>query len=176
MKRLASNIILGFFILILVSLYGISKQPSVYSVLPINNPETGAVEEMEEDIESRAFDRELTMPSGDTINVAIADNPLERIQGLSGLEKLENDEGMLFVFDDSGKHGIWMKNMNFAIDILWLDDTGEVVHVVERAPIANDDMGLLVYQNDMPARYVLEIPAGVISEKEIEIGSKVEVS
>lgn len=175
MKRLASNIILGFFILVLVSLYGISKQPSIYSIVPINNQETDVAEEAENK-EMRVFDRELSMPDGDTINVAIADNPLKRIQGLSGLENLANDEGMLFVFDDSGKHGIWMKNMNFAIDILWLNDTGEVVHVVERAPIANDDMGLLVYQNDTPARYVLEIPAGKVAEKEIKIGSIVEVS
>jgi hypothetical protein len=179
MKRLASNIILGLFILVLVSLYGISKQPSFYSLMPLNNGSENVANDAtpapEEETEIRVFDRELALSNGDTLNVAIADNPLERIQGLSGLASLASDEGMLFVFDDSGKHGIWMKNMNFAIDILWLDDTGEVVHVVEQAPPAAEDLGLLVYQNEEPARYVLEIPAGEVAEREITIGSKVEV-
>ncbi|MDD5606124.1 MAG: DUF192 domain-containing protein [Patescibacteria group bacterium] len=179
MKRLASNIVLGLFVLVLVTLYGISKQPSVYSFLPLINDEQtttqkDAVTNSSTDV-TQMFDREVALPNGDTINVAVADNPVERIQGLSGLTGLEEDEGMLFIFDETGKHGIWMKNMNFAIDILWLDETGRVVHVVNQAPVSQDDLDLLVYQNDEPAKYVLEVPAGVAEAKDLEVGAQVQV-
>lgn len=55
-----------------------------------------------------------------TIKVQVADTVKTRMDGLSGREKLKDDEGMLFIFPFSGKHGFWMKDMNFNLDIIWI--------------------------------------------------------
>jgi uncharacterized membrane protein (UPF0127 family) len=52
-----------------------------------------------------------------------------------------------------------MKNMKFAIDILWLDENKKIVHVSSNVPPCVTDP-CPVYNPGMPARYVLEIPAG----------------
>lgn len=61
------------------------------------------------------------------IAVEIADTPEERRLGLSGRENLKPDTGLLFVFDEPGYHTFWMKDMNFPIDIFWLDENYQIV-------------------------------------------------
>ena len=53
--------------------------------------------------------------------VEIADNDEERSQGLSGQEKLVYDHGLLFIFPEASEYGFWMKQMNFEIDIIWIN-------------------------------------------------------
>ncbi|MDQ5958209.1 MAG: uncharacterized protein QG562_27, partial [Patescibacteria group bacterium] len=56
-----------------------------------------------------------------------------RQQGLSGEPNLEPNTGMLFDFKQDGYWQIWMKDMNFAIDILWLNNQKQVVGVKQDA-------------------------------------------
>src|SRR6056297_2901227 len=46
----------------------------------------------------------------------------DREQGLSGVKYMGDNEGMLFIFEEEKKHGIWMKDMRIPIDILWIKD------------------------------------------------------
>ena len=68
-----------------------------------------------------------------TVRAFIADSDVERKRGLSGRPNLVDGTGMLFVFKESGEHGIWMKDMRFPIDILWLDERLRVVFIKEDA-------------------------------------------
>ena len=54
-----------------------------------------------------------------------------QIQGLSNTPFLPKDVGMLFIFDDENNHGIWMKDMNYSIDVVWLNDEKEVIYVID---------------------------------------------
>jgi len=58
------------------------------------------------------------------IFVEIAKTAEAKKQGLSGREKLKDNEGMLFDFrnDTNKKPPFWMKDMKFNIDILWIKD------------------------------------------------------
>ena len=164
MNRLVSNLILGFFILALVVVYGVAKQPAIYSLTAPAVKDGG---------------RQAVLPNGVVLNVAVADSEDERIQGLSGIENLSRDEGMLFIFPYSGQHGIWMKDMNFPIDILWLDEDGRVVDVVENVPVPPEgetDGSLPIYHNDDPAKYVLEAVAGTARGAGVEVGERVVLS
>ncbi len=164
MNRFVSNLILGFFILVLVVVYGVVKQPAIYSLT------APAV---------KNGDRQAVLPNGEVLNVAVADSEDERIQGLSGTDSLSQDEGMLFIFPYAGQHGIWMKNMNFPIDILWLDEDGKVVDVAENVPVPPEgetDGSLLIYHNDDPAKYVLEVTAGIAQGAGVEVGERVILS
>ncbi len=62
------------------------------------------------------------------ISVEIVDSLEERRQGLSGRTEMKTS-GMLFVFDEPGYHQIWMKDMLFPIDIIWIDESLTVVGV-----------------------------------------------
>ena len=62
-------------------------------------------------------------------NIEIADTGKKREQGLSGKNNIGGDYGMLFIFEKPGFYAFWMKDMNFAIDIIWLDENYTVVGI-----------------------------------------------
>jgi hypothetical protein len=106
------------------------------------------------------------------VTVEIADTHDERILGLSGREFLKPNTGMFFVFDDPDTYGIWMKDMKFNLDIIWLDQFGEIIHIKEDAtPESYPDT---TFVPDKPALYVLEVPAGFIQEKHLELGDRID--
>src|SRR3989344_9082121 len=67
--------------------------------------------------------------NGEKINllVEVADSEVERAQGLSGRKVLAEQTGILFVFPTAEQHAFWMKDMNFALDIIWLDKNWKIV-------------------------------------------------
>lgn len=107
-----------------------------------------------------------------TYSAEVVDTPEERRQGLGGREALETDQAMVFLFDEPGEYGFWMKGMLFPIDIIWVED-GEVVFIKENAknlPLDVPDKALPVYTPDTPASMVIEVPAGDVEEYGIEVG------
>ena len=76
----------------------------------------------------------LTLPSGKVLQVEVMVKDEDRAMGLMFRPSLAPDRGMLFLFEASDFHGIWMKNCKFPIDILWLDADRKIVHVQEGAP------------------------------------------
>lgn len=90
-------------------------------------------------------------------------------KGLSGHPGLKNNEGMLFIFKQSDFHGIWMKDMLFPIDIIWLDDKFTVIHIEKSV---SPDTYPKIFTPTSPSSYVLEISAGQSSALGIKIGDK----
>lgn len=108
-----------------------------------------------------------------TIDVEIADNDAERAQGLSGRKNLENDHGMLFIFPTSGFYSFWMKDMNFPLDFVWIDQD-KVVDIMENIPQpAKGEMNLPTYTSTSPVDKVLEISAGDIKKLNIAKGDRI---
>ena len=91
--------------------------------------------------------------------VSVADTPETRAQGLMFRDGLAADEGMLFVFPEETQESFWMKNMKFTIDILWMDQSGVIVHVEHHVPPCTVEP-CQVYTPETKALYVLEIPSG----------------
>ncbi len=102
------------------------------------------------------------------LEVTVADDTEERIQGLSGVPKLDDLEGKLFIFDADAKHGIWMKDMLFPLDILWIDKNLKVVHIVENA--TPDSYPQTIFAPPVEARFVLEMNAFFVSSLKIKVG------
>jgi len=102
-----------------------------------------------------------------TIRVDIADTSESRAIGLGGRESLSKGEGMLFVFPDDGVYSFWMKDMVFAIDILWISSEGEIVDLKENI---SPDTYPASFMPRSAARYVLELPAGTVEEYGLELG------
>lgn len=104
----------------------------------------------------------------------VAASPGDRAKGLMYRGSLGEKEGMLFVFEDKGYHAIWMKNVRFPIDILWLDDDMRVVYIFREAPPCRADP-CPVYMPSSEARYVLELPANFTLKHGIGIGDKLDL-
>jgi uncharacterized membrane protein (UPF0127 family) len=104
--------------------------------------------------------------------VEIAFSDQARIKGLSGRTSLDNGSGMLFVFDRGDRHGIWMKEMNFAIDILWFDQN---LILIDMKTNATPDSYPTAFRPSKPAWYVLEVPEGFVLENNIQIGDDAEL-
>lgn len=106
-----------------------------------------------------------------SFQVELADTPQTRQQGLSGKPNLPDKHGMFFIFDTSDKHGFWMKDMNFAIDIIWISENGQVVHI-EKA--VEPETYPTVFYPSAQARYVLELASGSADKYRIDIGAVVQ--
>lgn len=102
-------------------------------------------------------------------SVEIADENNERILGLSNRDFLDLDSGMLFVFPDKTIPNFWMKEMNFPIDIIWIDENLEIVDISKNLqPCAGNFCE--TYNPDRKIKYVLEINSGL--SESFEIGDK----
>lgn len=104
------------------------------------------------------------------LRVYVVRHEAERIRGLSGRTSLGPTEGMLFVFAENDYHGIWMKDMKFPIDIMWIDEKGTIIDAVESALPESFPR---VFEPKIPARYVIETNANFMDSFNINVGDKV---
>ena len=111
----------------------------------------------------------LTLPSGKVLKVEVMVKDEDRAMGLMFRSSLPADQGMLFIFEQSDFHGIWMKNCKFPIDILWLDDQKTIVHLEESVPACKADP-CPVYQPLRKASYVVELNAGQARREKAMVG------
>jgi uncharacterized membrane protein (UPF0127 family) len=105
-----------------------------------------------------------------SLMVSVADTLETRMQGLSGTPYLPTGVGKLFIFEESSRWGFWMKDMNYAIDIIWIDTEGSVIHIEER--IAPETFPQS-FTPPLPARYVVEVPGGYVEQVGIVLGDLV---
>jgi uncharacterized membrane protein (UPF0127 family) len=112
--------------------------------------------------------------AGKKISIEVASTPFKRSQGLSGRDGLTENEGMLFLFDEPSRSGFWMKDMKFAIDIVWIMD-GKVVDIAADAQPqpGKQDHELAVYSPKNEADTVLELSSGWTKQNNIAIGDEV---
>jgi uncharacterized membrane protein (UPF0127 family) len=106
------------------------------------------------------------------VRVTVADTAEERGKGLSGWAGLAEDEGMLFVFEEDGRPSFWMKDMRFAIDILWISKEGVIVGMQEGV---SPETYPTAFTPKAEARYVLELQAGYSQKHDITVGDPVEL-
>lgn len=115
--------------------------------------------------------------NGKKISLLVARSEQERQKGLSGRDKLDSNQGMIFVFEKPGKYPFWMINMKFPLDIIYINNE-KVVHIFKKVPPQGDTpIGLLPrYTPSENANYVLELNAGKSDELKIKKGTVVKLS
>lgn len=110
---------------------------------------------------------ELRMGSG-IYHLRVADSESERIQGLSGVDTLKPNGGLLMKFDSDNTWGIWMKDMKIPLDIVWLNAEKKIIYIVKNAsPELSTNTTFVPKTN---ARYVVELPAGAVEDAGIRTG------
>jgi uncharacterized protein len=103
--------------------------------------------------------------------VDVAVTPEEHIKGLSGRKNMPSDRGMLFVYDTRQQYSFWMKDMNFPLDILWIDDK-TIVDISKNIPVQTG-YPLPTYTPLKPVSRVLELNAGIADKYGFQIGDTV---
>lgn len=114
--------------------------------------------------------------NGYVINAEVVASETARARGLGGREGIGADEGMLFIFDDPGFHSIWMKDMHFPIDIVWIGG-GKIVGIEENVDpqIGAADSALRTYRAKLLDDFVLELPAGRLRALGARMGDAVSI-
>jgi len=107
--------------------------------------------------------------------VELAQTPQEQELGLMYRKYMDEDRGMLFVFQNEGKYSFWMKNTFIPLDIVWLNSDKQVVFIAESAQPCTKE----VCRNIDPkknAKYVLELNVGMVQKINLKIGDKLVIS
>lgn len=94
-----------------------------------------------------------------------AHSAAEQSQGLGNLPAMARDRGMVFVYDGQDRRCFWMKDMRFAIDIIWLDTRKQVTHI---EPSVSPATYPKVFCH--PAQYVIELNAGEAARGSLKAG------
>lgn len=102
----------------------------------------------------------------------LAQRPEEQVLGLSNRPDLAPGRGMLFLYPQPQPVGIWMKDMRFPLDILWIRD-GRIVKIEKHAPPLVQGAPERVYT--ATADLVLEVPAGFADRENIRLGDTARV-
>lgn len=100
------------------------------------------------------------------LEAIVADSFVKRMIGLMYRDSIADNECMLFIFSQEGKFGIWMKNMRFAIDLIWVDSNLRITDFKQNLqPCKN--FFCKTYAPQSMSKYIIELNAGFISKNKI---------
>jgi len=102
------------------------------------------------------------------LTVEVAATPGERARGLMYRDSLDDDTGMLFVFEYPGRWGFWMKNTLIPLSIAFLDHEGNVVNIEDMQP---HDTTVTMPKGEI--LYALEVNLGWFARHGIRPGSRI---
>jgi uncharacterized protein len=128
------------------------------------------------DFPSRENMPTLTINENLEIKLYVADTISKWSRGLSIFDKIDEDEGMLFIFNNKQIPQFWMKDMKFPIDIIWIDDSEIVGFHQNLQPPSSPNQTLETYSPPKPINYVLEVNAGFVEKHELEVGDSVRLN
>ena len=130
-------------------------------------------------LESVEFPRGTIKLDDKILVVQIADTDSLRVRGLSWQNELPYNEGMLFVFDESGTRAMWMMGMQFNLDIIWFDENANVVAIEKDVPSCKTTIEVVACRENgvsgNNAKYVLEVTAGFVDEFNITENSRLKL-
>ena len=103
------------------------------------------------------------------ITVEIADTRETQEKGLMGRESLDEDKGMLFVYDRDSRKSFWMKNTKIPISLAYIATDGTIREIYDMEPLSTR-----IVESRYSVRYVLEVNQGAFRRHGIKDGDKVE--
>lgn len=103
------------------------------------------------------------------IDVELANTDYDRQRGLMNREKLEENQGMLFVFPYQDTLSFWMKETKISLDIIFINSEREIVTIHKNTV----PFSLEQYQSSKPAQYVVEVNAGYSEKNGIRVGDRI---
>lgn len=106
------------------------------------------------------------------VQLARITTPEAQKEGLSGRQSMKDTEGLLFDFGVPGSRCMWMKDMLFSIDMIWLDTSQTITTIKEN--VSPDTFPESFCGTDKDA-YVIEVNAGVVKEAKLSVGQQLKL-
>ncbi len=114
---------------------------------------------------SQSLPRRTLIINGTSYQLEVASTPDEQIKGLSGRKAMPDWSGMLFSYPDEAERCMWMKDMRYAIDILWVGSDKKINHIEQKlAPETYPQTYCF------EAQYVVELSAGQAAKHSLRNG------
>jgi hypothetical protein len=103
------------------------------------------------------------------IQAEIARTMAARSQGLMQRKSMAQGAGMLFLFDESAGHCMWMKNTLIPLSVAFIDERGEIVNIADMQPLDET-----THCAARPVRYALEMNQGWFKKRGIGPGARID--
>ena len=103
-------------------------------------------------------------------NIEFAEDEYETQTGLMNRYSMQDHQGMLFIFPNSQPRSFYMKDTFISLDIIYIDEQMKIVSFQKNGK-PMDETSL---PSGVPAKYVLEIKAGLSDQLQLAIGDKIE--
>ena len=120
---------------------------------------------------SQADEKSVTINNA-KIKIEIADTAELRYKGLSNKKELCDNCGMLFIFPEKEIRTYVMRDMNFALDMIWIDD--DKIIKINKNTIPEGSNPVMRYSSDALVNYILEVNGGFCEDNGIKAGDGVE--
>ena len=114
----------------------------------------------------------LTYPlriKGHAIRVEVANTEDTRRTGLMFRSALPDSQGMLFVYEVEGRHGMWMKNTLIPLSVAFIDRSGRIINIEDMQPQTED-----AHSARADAAFSLETNQGWFKKRGIKAGDRVQ--
>ncbi len=102
------------------------------------------------------------------VDAELARTPAETERGLMYRTSMAEDKGMLFRLEKHVEHTFWMRNTCIPLDMLFVEDDGVIVGIVESVPTLNEAPRTV----GLPSSWVLEVNAGWSRRHGIRAGQR----
>jgi uncharacterized membrane protein (UPF0127 family) len=112
----------------------------------------------------------VEFPNGKTMETEVASTPEKLLFGLAFREGLPVDTGMLYIFESTGLHRVQTKQFRIPVDMMWVDESHHIVHILEKVPPCVRDPCPLYGPPPEPIRYLIETDAGYAAREGITEG------
>jgi hypothetical protein len=103
------------------------------------------------------------------IHAEVAATQATRAQGLMLRKAMAQGAGMLFLFDESASHCMWMKNTLIPLSVAFIDERGQIVNIADMQPLDETS-----HCASRPARYALEMNQGWFKKRGIAAGTAIQ--
>src|SRR3954451_2762531 len=102
-----------------------------------------------------------------SLTVQVAKTKREIKKGLMFVEKLPENEGMLFVFSGKTYGGFWMKNTLIPLSVAFLDSDGKILKILDMAPCKKEECP--TYDPELYYHYAIEVNLGWFEKNQIKV-------
>ena len=116
----------------------------------------------------------LVTVGGVNLITSLSTTPDAQSKGLAIRDSLNENEGMLFIFETPQKYSFWMKDMKFPIDIIWINQEGKIVHIEKNLPPCVFLLPCPSYAPKDDSLYVLEVVSNFTNKFDINVGDPVD--
>lgn len=106
--------------------------------------------------------------NGGEVLAEVAATPAARRQGLSFRKELALSAGMLLVFERPQRVCLWMRNVGFPLDAIFIDAAGVVAGGAPMLPYS-----VTRHCSPRAVKYALEVPAGWRRQHHVQTGNRV---